>query len=240
MITTWQAFIADLRLNSGRFGASILLCVLSLAAAAVLTDALTAVLPIWAALAWYRYGRADTLEREELRAGLGLSRADRVRGRSALIVVETIALIVTAGAATLLSTAVGREPVSGAGPTFTVSGAPSLSPLLVVPVGTLYSGTVMLLVAIFVGGECVTRRPGRGMLLTSLAVYFCAGLLGAVVIGPLMTFEVLGSGGGPSLIAAAAILVLAIVLLSLLLGRRVRAWIAQLDSGLPTHLAVTA
>ena len=78
MIPIRQAMLMELRLNNGRFGTAIVLCVLCLVLAATVTDALVAVLPIWAALAWYRYGRADTASRAELRASLGLSRAVRL------------------------------------------------------------------------------------------------------------------------------------------------------------------
>ena len=54
MITIRQAMLMELRLNNGRFGTAIVLCVLCLVLAATVTDALVAVLPIWAALAWYR------------------------------------------------------------------------------------------------------------------------------------------------------------------------------------------
>ena len=71
-----QAMSMELRLSSGRFSLAVALCALTLVLAATITDALVAALPIWGALAWYRYGRPETVERAELRATLGLSRAD--------------------------------------------------------------------------------------------------------------------------------------------------------------------
>ena len=108
MIPIRQAMLMELRLNNGRFGTAIVLCVLCLVLAATVTDALVAVLPIWAALAWYRYGRADTASRAELRASLGLSRADRVRWRVALIGLETLLLLLTSALAPFAVTATGR------------------------------------------------------------------------------------------------------------------------------------
>ena len=231
MIPIRQAMLMELRLNNGRFGTAIVLCVLCLVLAATVTDALVAVLPIWAALAWYRYGRADTASRAELRASLGLSRADRVRGRVALIGLETLLLLLTSALAPFAVTATGRAISVNPGPTFTVQGPPGLPQAALVGVGLAMSALVLVITAIVVGGDCLTNRPARSMAVLSIVVYLGAGMLCSVLVGvPLMAFELgeasLGSyllvGAGEMVLLAAALLVL---------RRRVRRWIRALDSG---------
>ena len=156
MISIRQALAMELRLNSGRFGASAVLCVLCLVVALLVVDSLMAVLPLWAALAWYRYGRADTAERDELRASLGLSRADRVRGRVALIAVETALLILTSSLWLLLAPALSLETTIGAGPTVTFArpGSPRWC------WSSRRAAVRQLLITAIVVGECTIRRPG--------------------------------------------------------------------------------
>lgn len=117
-----QAMSMELRLSSGRFSLAVALCALTLVLAATITDALVAALPIWGALAWYRYGRPETVERAELRATLGLSRADGVRGRVALIGLETVMLLGTAVLAAPVSSATGLGTSVTPGPIFVLSG----------------------------------------------------------------------------------------------------------------------
>lgn len=237
MISLRQALVMELRLNRGRFGASVLLCALCLILAFTFTDALMVVLPLWAALAWYRYGRADTIEREELRASLGLSRADRVRGRTALISVETMLLILTTAVWLLLAQALTIVTSIGPGPTFTISGPPGLREIVLVVAGSLQSAVVLLLTAIGVGRESVTRRPGLAMAMLSLAVYFGAGLLSSIVVGiPMAALAQTGAVLMPYLVTIVILLVIGSVL-GLLLRGRVRAWIRRLDSG-PARSAV--
>lgn len=236
MMTLRRALVMELRLNSGRFTASVLLCVLCLILAFTLTDGLMVVLPLWAALAWYRYGRADTVEREELRASLGLSRADRVRGRVALISVETTLLILTAAIWLLLAPVLSIDPSIGPGPSFTVQGPPGLPEAVLVVAGSLQSGVVLLLTAIGVGRECVTRRPGLAMAVLSVVVYFAAGLLSSIVVGlPLAVLDLSGALIMPYLLVIALLLVLGAVL-ALVLRRKVRTWIGQLDSRAPAQV----
>ena len=230
MISIRQALAMELRLNSGRFGASAALCVLCLVVALLLVDSLMAVLPLWAALAWYRYGRADTAERDELRASLGLSRADRVRGRVALIAVETALLILTSSLWLLLAPALSLETTIGAGPTVTFSGPPGLPAVVLVLAGALQSAFVLLITAIVVGEECTIRRPGTGMAVVSVLVYLVAGLLSTLLWIPVGMLEVSAATAVPWLFGSAAVLA-GCAVLALVLRRRVRAWIGRLDAG---------
>ena len=226
-----QAMSMELRLNSGRFSLTVALCALTLVLAAAITDALVAALPIWGALAWYRYGRPETVERAELRATLGLSRADGVRGRVALIGLETGMLLGTAVLAALVSSATGLGTSVTPGPTFVLSGPPGLSGALIALAGTLHAALVLALTGIAVGGDCLTHRPARSMALLSLVVYLGAGLLSSVLIGlPLAAVELSNGAVMTYLIVCAGVAVLLAVAL-LVLRRRVRAWIRRLDSG---------
>ena len=231
MIPIRQAMLMELRLNNGRFGTAIVLCVLCLVLAATVTDALVAVLPIWAALAWYRYGRADTASRAELRASLGLSRADRVRGRVALIGLETLLLLLTSALAPFAVTATGRATSVEPGPTFTVQGPPGLPQAALVLVGLAMSALVLVITAIVVGGDCLTHRPARSMAVLSIVVYLGAGMICSAAIR--MPLVALGLGdvslGWYLLAGAGAVVLLAAALL--VLRRRVRRWIRDLDSG---------
>lgn len=237
MMSIRQALAMDLRLNSGRFATTLLLCLLSLVVAVLGSDALMAVLPIWAALAWYRYGRGDTIEREELRAGLGLARADRVRGRVALIAVESALLILTTSLWLLLAPTLDLGVSIRPGPTFTVSGPPGLSEVVLVLVGAVQSVLVLLLTAIVVGGECVTRRPGAAAAVVTCLVYLGAGLLSAGLALPLGMTGLSGDPLLPYLLIGAASAVVSGVLV-LVLRRRVRTWIGLLDSGAAARGAV--
>lgn len=240
MMPIRRALALELRLNSGRFATSVLLCALSLIVAATITDALMVILPIWAALAWFRYGRADTVERGELRASLGLSRADRVRGRVVLIGVESAILVVIGTLWLLIAPTLDLGTTVRPGPTFGLSGTPELSEAVLVGVGTVQSILVLLLTAIGVGGDCMTRRPPRSLGILSIAVYLGAGLLSAVIFGlPMALVGVAGASMVPYLLAGGFYAVLCVVL-ALVLSRRVRAWIRYLDSGVPARLAAEA
>lgn len=240
MIPIRQAMLMELRLNSGRFGTAVALCVLCLVLAATITDALVAVLPIWAALAWYRYGRADTAARAELRASLGLSRADRVRGRVALIGLETLLLLLTAGLAPFVSTETGRAISVEPGPTFAVQGPPGLPQAVLVLVGLAMSALVLVITAIVVGGDCLTHRPARSMAVLSIVVYLGAGMLWSAAIGVPLVALSLGEAplGWYLLVGVGAAVVLAAALL--VLRRRVRRWIRALDSGAAARALASA
>lgn len=233
MIPLHRALEIELRLSTAQIGLSAVLGALSVVLAATFTDSLLAVLPIWSALAWYRYGRADTAERRQLRAMLGLSRADAVRGRVALIVAETAGLLL----ALLLGTALARL-VSGhstvlPGPTVSWSPAPGVPLGVELLMAAVHVPLVLTLTALVVGGEGVTRRPGRSMLPLSLVVYIGAGLLVAAPLSLiLLAAEQAGDGTGAYLLLAAG-LAACTALLGLGLRRRVRTWIRQLDSSGP-------
>ena len=233
MISIRQAFLQELRLNSGRFGFSMALCVLSVGAAVTITDGLMTLLPLWAALAWFRYGRADTIDRAELRASLGLSRADRVRGRAAVIGVESIILLLISEIWLLTAPVLDFGTTVRPGATFGISGPPDLSELVLVLVGTLQAVFVLLLTAIVVGGDCVTHRPARSMAVLSIVVYL-------VLIGlPLTMLDHVGNPELPYLVAGAGTVVV-IAVLALVLRSRIRAWIGLLDSGAATQSLVAA
>src|SRR5699024_2806682 len=128
----------ELRLNSVRALTTAMLCAAALIWAAVSTAHFNGLLTLWAALAWYRYGRADGVEREELRASLGLSRADRIRGRVVLVLAERAAVVATVAAGAVFSVALGRDSAGGAAP-FTLSGDPMGPQLGIVLAGALFS-----------------------------------------------------------------------------------------------------
>lgn len=226
-----SAVVAELRLNSGRLVTTLTVCAAALLLALVLTDQYAGWLTIWAALAWYRYGRADTIERAQLRASLGLSRADTVRARLVLIGAEHAAVIGTVAAGGLLSVLLGRETAGGAAP-FSVAGDPSDPQVPIVLVGALFSAVTLLLTGTLVGGECTVQRPGRSMAVLSVVIYVLAGVLLTI---PLMLMGLTLGFGFESDQLATVIFALALALvgivLALVLRARVRGWIRDLDSG---------
>lgn len=224
------ALRTELRLNAGRLATTLAACAAVLLGAALFTDQLSGVLTLWAVLAWYRYGRADTIEREELRASLGLSRADRVRGRVLLVLAEQAVVVLTVAASAVLSVQLGRSTVGGAAP-FSFSGDPSGSQLWIVLAGMLFSALVLLVTGIIVGGDCTTRRPGRSLAVLSVLTYFLVGILLAL---PLMLVTIVmnvdpfdGTLGTP---VTAGLFALAVLALLLGLRARARRWIRELDS----------
>ena len=227
------AIHTELWLNAGRLTTTLLLCAAALLWAAVASDQYSGLLTLWAALGWYRYGRADTAPREELRASLGLSRADRVRGRLALIGVEHAAVVVTVAAGAVISVLLGRETVGGAAP-FSFTGDPSVPQLLIILVGSLFSLTALVATGIVVGGECTLRRPGRSIALLSILIYFIAGVLLAIpmaLVDIALRFDLWSSPGGMATVGVLVVSALAALLLRLRLS--VRGWIRALDSGRP-------
>ena len=224
------ALRTELRLNAGRLATTLAACAAALLGAALFTDQLSGVLTLWAVLAWYRYGRADTIEREELRASLGLSRADRVRGRVLLVLAEQAVVVLTVAASAVLSVQLGRATAGGAAP-FSFTGDPSGSQLWIVLAGMLFSMTTLLATGIIVGGDCTTRRPGRSIALLSVLTYFLVGVLLSL---PLMLATIVMNidefdGALGTLVTAG---LFALAALALLLGLRAtaRRWIRELDS----------
>ena len=221
---------AELRLNSVRALTTVLLCAAALIWAAISTDQFNGLLTLWAALAWYRYGRADGIEREELRASLGLSRADRIRGRVVLVLAEQAAVVATVAAGAVFSVALGRDSAGGAAP-FTLSGDPMGPQLGIVLAGALFSMICLLVTGLVVGGDCTTRRPGRSLAVLSILTYFLVGLLLTI---PLLLVSLIlsrdpwdGAFGTP---VVAGLLVGTVVALLVALRARVRRWIPALDS----------
>lgn len=234
MISLRRAFEIELRLSTAQIGLSTVLGALSVALAATITDSLLALLPIWSALAWYRYGRADTAERRQLRAVLGLSRADAVRGRVALIVTETAGLLLALLLGTALARLVAGHSTVLPGPTVSWSPPPGVPLGIELLMAAAHVALVLTLSGLVVGGEGITRRPGRSMLLISLVVYIGAGLLVAAPLAlTLLAAEQAGNSAGAYLLVAAGLTVCT-ALLALGLRRRVRAWTRQLDSSGPT------
>lgn len=230
MTSLHRIFEIELRLQAAQIGTSAVLGVLAVVLAATVTDGLLAVLPIWAALAWYRHGRADTVERRQLRATLGLSRADAVRGRVALIAAESAGLLLCLLLGTVLARLLAHRSSVLPGPTVSWSPPPGVPLGVELATAAAHVALILLLTAVAIGGEGVTRRPGRSMLLTGLVVYLGAGLLVAAPLGLVIAaVELDGGGAGPHLLVTAGIAACA-VLLTLVLRRRVRVWIRQLDS----------
>lgn len=225
------AVIVELRLNAGRVATTLIACAVALLLALFLTDQYAGLLTIWAVLAWYRYGRADTIERGQLRASLGLSRAEKVRARLVLIGAEHAAVIATVAAGAVISVLLGRDTAGGAAPFF-VSGAPSDPQLPILLVGALFSAVTLLLTSILVGGECTVRRPGRSMAVLSVLIYFLAGMLLTI---PLMLTGIslgleLGSGQLATVMFGSLLAVVGVALV-IALRARARSWIRDLDSG---------
>lgn len=192
------AVLTELRLNAGRLAGTLIACALALLLALLFTDEFSGLLVLWAVLGWYRYGRADTIEREELRASLGLSRADRVRGRVVLIGIEHAAVLLTVAVGATFSVLVGRETAGGGAP-FSVTGAPTESQIPIIVAGALFSACGLVLAGILVGGECTMRRPGRSIAVLSILVYFLAGL---TLTGPMALLGlILGFGFGENITA---------------------------------------
>lgn len=231
-----RAFVVELRLNRDRFAATLFVCAISVILAALWTDDVAELLPIWAALAWYRYGRADTAGREELRACLGMSRSERVHGRIALITLESVLVIVVMSGANLLAASLGNDAI-GTGPTATLSTAPWTSSAVTTLLAGAYTAAVLVATGLWVGEDCVTRRPGRSMAVLSVLICLLAGLLGTFAV-ILAVVPLSMSGLSPLLgavIALGSVIVL-VVLLALLLRARMHAWIRQLDSGVRQRL----
>lgn len=224
------ALRTELRLNAGRVATTLILCAAALAWAAIATDQYAGLLTLWAALAWYRYGRADTIEREELRASLGLSRAGRVRGRVMLVLAEQAAVVLTVAAGAVLSVGLGRESVGGAAP-FSFSGDPSGSQLWIVLAGALFSAMALLGTGIVVGGDCTAHRPSRSIAVLSILTYFLVGILLTI---PLLLVTIVMNvdpvDGALGTLVTVALLSAAILAVLLGLRARARSWIRELDS----------
>lgn len=223
-----RALAADLRLNLTTVGGMIALAVLAILLSAFAASLTAFFCLVWAVLAWYRYGRTGSAQRDLLLAGMGLSRADRVRGRVALVGIESAML----WAAWLICTVVGLR----------TAGPDDLSPDLVEhPVLTTISGAlavilILLIVALLVGRECVVRRPGWGMfglsLLSGMGAAIIAGIISAASIAALTgSWNVLLAVRPSTAWISATALVVLILLTALLLRSRVRAWIRALDAG---------
>lgn len=223
---TVRAARVELRLQLEAFAGSMILAALALVVAIVSTPFLTGLAPLWAALAWQRYGRADVPEAVAFKAALGISPAERVRGRVALVGLETLVLILVATAGTVIGMVRGdggsMAPLSDAlgGPWGAV-----LTAFCVV----LGSITVLSLVGVSVGRECTTRRPGWGMFAISLVVFFGASLLSALVV--LLPAEILQAVMPRpwGTVCVVAYLLVAATFALLFLRARVRSWIRGLD-----------
>lgn len=230
MIPLPRAALIEARLNSGRLATSALVCLTAGLLAVALTDSLMSLLPFWAGLAWYRHGRADTLERDELRASLGLSRADKVRGRVAVISAETALLLATMIGWFLLAPMLGRSALSPVS-VFMLSGPPELPAAVLLLDGVLMSVAVLLLTAIVMGGETLTRRPGASVAVLSVVIYLLLGLGVAVLVGLPLIAQMADGDPTVTYLVITVLLVALVAVLVPLLRRRVRTWIRLLDSG---------
>lgn len=228
--SAWRrALAADMRLNSETFAGTVILSVIALVLAVTVTDAMASIAPVWGVLAWYRYGRQDSASRTELWASLGMSRADRVHGRVALVALESALMVFVSAAGTALTVLSGHTPImDDAVPT-----GWSLVGSLVASIAG--SCAILVLAAIVLGRECTTRRPGISMFVLSILTYIGAGmiisLVSMVVVLPLS----LAVASAPVAAAAAtwigAIVSCVIALIgAFVLRRGVRQWIRELDS----------
>lgn len=235
--SAWRrALAADLRLNAETFAGTVILSVIALVLAVTVTDVMAGIAPVWGVLAWYRYGRQDTASRTELWASLGMSRADRVHGRVALVALESALMVFVSAAGTALTVLAGHTPAMADGVTTgwdlagtTVSGIATAS-------------ATMVLAAIVLGPECTTRRPGVSMFILSILTYIGAAivlsLIAMVIVLPLS----LVVSSAPQTAATWVIALIAFVIAligALVLRRGVRRWIRDLDSqdegAVPAH-----
>lgn len=235
-----RALRADLRLNAEQFGGTVICAVLAVILAALLTDVVVAFVPLWAAGAWYRYGRADSVERSVLRASLGLSRADAVRGRALLVALETAVLLLAGAVGALVARLTGH---GGSGVVLVLDGITDAgsAPLgLSAMVGTVWMAATLALSAVVVGRECVTRSPGAVMFVLSILSFLGSALvswflLAAVTVGVLVGLgRFAGEGPDPALPLASTLLATGLLWLTaclLLLRSRLHTWIRALDAG---------
>lgn len=222
-----RAARVDLRLQREAFAGSMILTAGALVLAVLSSELLTAYAPLWAALAWQRYGRGDTTAAVTLVASLGISRADRVRGRVLLVGLESAVLVVVTTIGTVIGTFRG-DRVSMAPLTDELGGAPgavaTVVAIAVLPV------IALALVAMSVGRECTTRRPGWGMFGITLVVYFAALLVaGLGVAAPAAVVQATVPQPWGT-VCAVAIYGVTAALALLLLRSRVRSWIRALNT----------
>lgn len=220
---TRHALRVELGVHRGQYLSSLVLGLVSLLLAALWTDGLSALAPLWAALAWQRHGRDQTAADDDLAAVLGVSRADRIRGRALGIAAESAMLV----AVWLLGGVVADLRGHSVG-TFGADGLPGNvgGAVVMVCLSALVIVLVLALVGGAVGQECLVRRPGWGMYGITVIV-----LIGAVIVSALV---VLGSGalsGGALPPEWTALAVLAVVAPLAVLGlrARIRRWIRSLD-----------
>jgi hypothetical protein len=222
-----RALAADLRLNVETFAGTVILSVLALLLALAATDVVSGIAPLWGVLAWYRYGRQDTAARNELWASLGLSRADRVHGRVALVALESVLMVVVSAAGTALTVVGGHTPSM-------IDGTPTGGDLVATTIaGIVTTSATMVLAAIVLGRECTTRRPGVSMFVLSILTYIGAAivlsLIGMVVVLPLSLAAPAGAEAAAPWIAAALSAVVGVIG-AFVLRRSMRRWIRELDS----------
>ncbi|EWS82055.1 hypothetical protein BF93_13475 [Brachybacterium phenoliresistens] len=235
-----RALRLELRLHRETVAGTVAFSVIALLAAGLLTDILIWVAPLWAALLWYRLGREDVEQAADLRAGLGLSRADALRGRAALVVLLSLVLTVVTAVGTGIADAVGMDGATS----LVVLGGTAEGPVapvpLVLPIEALTIGLQLTVTGLIVGKECTTRRPSAWMWPLSLISYGGAVLLtsllamaGGFLVLQLMHLTELPFEQGIRLFGLAQIVLLAILLVLALqlLRRRVRVWAGALDAG---------
>lgn len=210
-------------MHRGQYLSTLVLALLSLLIAVLWTDALTALAPLWAALAWQRHGRDRTAADDDLAAALGVSRADRIRGRALGIAAESAMLV----AVWLLGGIVADLRGHSAG-TFGVGGLPSGvgGAVVMVCLSALVIVLVLALVGGVVGQECLVRRPGWGMYGITVIVLIGASIVSALVV---LGAGALSGGALPPEWTALAVLAVVAPLAVLGLRARIRRWIRELD-----------
>ncbi|MFC0675943.1 hypothetical protein [Brachybacterium hainanense] len=235
-----RALRVELRLHRETVAGTVVFSVIALLAAGLLTDILIWVAPLWAALLWYRLGREDEEQSADLRAGLGLSRADALRGRAALAVLLTLGLTVVTAIGTGIADAVGMDGATSLVALGSTIEGPVAPALLSLPIQALTIGLQLTITGLVVGKECTTRRPGTAMWLLSLISYGGAVLLTSLLAaaGGVLALQLTNLVDLPveqqiQLFGLAQIVLLATLLAVALhlLRRRVRAWAGALDAG---------
>lgn len=219
-----RAVGVEARLHADQLRGMAILSVISLLLACFVSDFFSSLAVVWAALGWYRWGRTDSPERGALIAALGISRAARLRARVLLVVAESAALVMVGAGGGLLRWWNG-DPVNA----LLATGSTSvLSQLGLYVLGTVLN---LLVVAVCVGRECMTRTPSRWMSGVTLLVYLAGMIISAVLTG--VTGWVRQEGERMSLLSptgwSIAIALGMVVLLTVVLRQRVGAWVRSLN-----------
>lgn len=219
-----RALGVEFRLEADQFRGMLVLCAALLVISVLWTDVITFLAGIWAALSWYRYGRTDSPQHRALVAGLGLSRGDRLRARVLLVIIESLVLI----AAGALGGIIAQWRGHGSEQILADQGMSAPVQVVLYILGT---AVTLLVVALGVGKECMTRRPSGVMFGITMLVY----IAGVIVSGALTATIgwIRWTETGPTQFIprplGIAVSLAVVVVLAAVLAWRVRAWVRSLD-----------